>query len=49
MNALSITIFVGVVLAALFAILFVTVFLGRDHSNERAALLPLDDDKPRLP
>jgi len=49
MNALTITIFVGVVLAVVFGILFVTVFLGRGHSNERAALLPLEDETPRKP
>lgn len=44
MNVLAITIFVGIVLVALFVFLFVVTASGR--SNERDALLPLAEEKP---
>lgn len=44
MNVLAITIFVGIVLVALFVFLFIITASGR--SNERDALLPLADERP---
>lgn len=44
MNVLAITIFVGIVLVALFVFLFVITASGR--SNERDALLPLAEERP---
>ncbi len=44
MNVLAITIFVGIVLVALFVFLFIVTASGR--TNERDALLPLDEERP---
>ncbi len=44
MNVLAITIFVGIVLVALFVFLFIVMASGR--SNERDALLPLAEETP---
>ena len=46
MNALAITIFVGVILAALFVVLFVCHVLRDGGVSERDALLPLEEDRP---
>jgi hypothetical protein len=44
MNVLAITIFVGIVLVALFVFLFIITASGR--SSERDALLPLAEERP---
>jgi hypothetical protein len=51
MNALAITIFVGIVLVATFVVFFVTLVLRDDGPSERDALLPLERDRqpPRDP
>lgn len=46
MNVLAITIFVGIVLMALFVFLFIVTASGR--SSERDALLPLAEEKPAV-
>lgn len=48
MNALAITIFVGIVLVALFVFLFIVIAAGRGGSNERDALLPLAEERPSI-
>jgi hypothetical protein len=47
MTALAITIFVGVVLAGLFAFLFAAMVANRRDSGEREALLPLAEELPQ--
>lgn len=51
MNALAITIFVGIVLVVMFVVLFVALALRDGASSERDALLPLEPDHqpPRKP
>ncbi|MGB8168060.1 MAG: hypothetical protein WCF18_11255 [Chthoniobacteraceae bacterium] len=44
MNVLAITIFVGIVLVALFVFLFIVTASGR--TNERDSLLPLAEERP---
>lgn len=46
MNALAITVFVGVILAGLFVALFVSFVLRDGGGSERDALLPLEDERP---
>jgi hypothetical protein len=47
MSVLAVTIFVGVVLVAVFVVMFLREAVGPYAANERDALLPLAAEKPR--
>jgi hypothetical protein len=49
MNVLALTIFVSVILAAMFALLWIIAASAPHAFSERDALLPLDDDAPHQP
>ena len=49
MNVLALTIFVSSILAAMFALLWITAACTPHSFSDRDSLLPLDDDAPAEP
>ena len=49
MNVLALTVFVGFVLVSLFVLLWFLTACDPRSFSDREALLPLDDETPRVP
>lgn len=49
MNVLALTVFVGFVLVSLFVLLWFAAACDPRSFSDREALLPLDDETPRVP